>query len=132
MDNPDQPTPLQASPWSSHHKVGMCPSRRLLHCVSPEQWWVWLAGSKGGVCDEVLVATAIVMLSGLSLEEDGLLGGLRQAWSSPKVGEVRTGLVLCPRNRSLVLNSSPGVLQFYDVTTQMVTEVGVVCGPSWR
>ena len=54
-----------------------------------------------------------------------MVGGLRKAYmQDPKQSGLRTGLVWCPRSNSIVLNSTPGVLQFYDPSTDaMIKEV---------
>lgn len=60
----------------------------------------------------------IELVSGLNSDVEGVLGGLRKALvTSPKENAVRTGLVLRPYSTSLVLNSTPGFLQFYDTDT---------------
>ena len=69
------------------------------------------------------IATVIQVVSGMNLVVEGYLGGIRTAWLSPQQNGMKTGLVLCPNSKSLVLNSTPGVLQFYDTATRKVTEV---------
>ncbi len=66
----------------------------------------------------------IQILSGLNLDVEGSLGGLRRAWLALNKNGMKTGLVVCPNSKSLVFNSTPGVLQFYEARTKRVTEVG--------
>ena len=66
--------------------------------------------------------TVICLLSGLDTEVEHVVGGLRKAYlQDPKQNGMRTGLVWCPRSNSLLLNSTPGFLQFYDPFTDTVT-----------
>ena len=65
----------------------------------------------------------VQVLSGLSLIVKGFLGDLRKAWLSPGNSGMKTGLVLRPDSKSLVLNSTPGLLQFFDTSTGTVSEV---------
>ena len=65
----------------------------------------------------------VELVSGLNSEVEGALGGLRRAQSGES--PVRTGLVLHPSSSSsscLVLNSSPGFLQFYDTATGVLSQ----------
>ena len=54
-----------------------------------------------------------------------MVGGLRKAYmQDPKQSGLRTGLVWCPHSNSILLNSTPGFLQFYDpLTDTMIKEV---------
>lgn len=62
-------------------------------------------------------------MSGLNSEVESVLGGLRRAlMAGSEEKAVRTGLVLCPSSHSLVLNSSPGLLQFYDTLAPTLSE----------
>ena len=72
--------------------------------------------------------TVICLLSGLDTEVEHVVGGLRKAYmQNPKQNGLKTGLVWCPRSNSLLLNSTPGFLQFYDPFTDTVTkEVGTI------
>ena len=58
------------------------------------------------------------LVSGLNSDVEGTLGGLRRAFETASTeNAVRTGLRLHPSSRALVLNSSPGLLQFFDTDT---------------
>ena len=57
------------------------------------------------------------------MEVEHVVGGLRKAYlQDPKQSGLRTGLVWCPRSNSILLNSTPGFLQFYDPFTDTVTK----------
>ena len=73
--------------------------------------------------------TVICLLSGLDTEVEHTVGGLRKAYmQDPRQSGLRIGLVWCPRSNSLLLNSTPGFLQFYDPFTDTVTkEVQCTC-----
>lgn len=63
------------------------------------------------------------LVSGLNSEVEGVLGGLRRALPTQSgEGPVRTGLVPRPPSSCLVLNSSPGFLQFYDAATGVLSQ----------
>lgn len=70
----------------------------------------------------------IRLVSGLNSDVEGTLGGLRRAFvTSPGENGLRTGLRLHPLSKTLVLNSTPGLVQFFDTETQSLSsEVMVV------
>ena len=70
----------------------------------------------------VWVCLVIQLVSGLNSDVEGTLGGLRRAFvAAPKEEGVWSGLVLHPRSRILVLNSTPGLLQFFDTETRALS-----------
>lgn len=77
----------------------------------------------------LLLFLVIRLVSGLNSEVEGTLGGLRRAHvTTPGENGVRTGLMLHPQSKALVLNSTPGLLQFYDTETQhLSSEVSETC-----
>ena len=69
------------------------------------------------------VYTVIRLVSGLDTEVECTLGGLRRAHTQdPRENGVKTGLVLDPHSKSIVLNSTPGFLQFYKPGNDTVTQ----------
>ena len=68
------------------------------------------------------LVAVVCLLSGLDTEVEHIVGGLRKAYvQNPSQSGLRTGLVWCPRSNSILLNSTPGQLQFYDPFTDLVT-----------
>ena len=64
----------------------------------------------------------IQLVSGLNSNVEGTLGGLRRAFVlTPEENGLRTGLQFHPLSKSLVLNSTPGFVQFYDTKTQALS-----------
>ena len=90
---------------------------------SPSQTMVQKIFSKLKIFDNLFLVVKLV--SGLNSELEGTLGGLKKAYvTTPEENGVRTGLVLRPHSTSLVLNSTPGFLQFFDTETKTLsTEV---------
>ncbi len=63
------------------------------------------------------------LVSGLNNAIECTLGGLRKAFTQdPSENGMKTGLVLDPRSHSIVTNSTPGLLQFYDPYSSAVVE----------
>ena len=62
------------------------------------------------------------LLSGLDTEVEHMIGGLRKAYlQNPDLNGLKAGLVWCPHTDSILLNSTPGFLQFYNPSTDSVT-----------
>lgn len=82
--------------------------------------WVWLHA--------MWVWLVIQLVSGLNSDVEGTLGGLRRAFvAAPKEEGVWSGLVLHPHSKILVLNSTPGLLQFFDTETRALSSEVLVC-----
>ena len=69
----------------------------------------------------------IHLISGMDTDIKCTLGGLRKAYTqTPDEHGIETGLVLEPRSNSIVLNSIPGFIQFYQPKTDsLVYEVSM-------
>ncbi len=80
----------------------------------------------GKVMDSVIVCTmfpVVKVVSGLDTEVEWSFGGLRKAHTqSADQNGIKTGLVLCPRSMSIVTNSTPGFIQFYDPAKDSVKQ----------
>lgn len=77
----------------------------------------------GDYCCCPILPSVVELVSGLNSDVEGVLGGVRRALVAvPGENPVKTGLVLRPSSSSLVLNSSPGFLQFYDTVTGALAE----------
>ncbi len=72
----------------------------------------------------VCVSLPVVkVVSGLDTEVEWSIGGLRRAHTqSPDQNGIKTGLVVDPRSMSLVTNSTPGFIQFYDPVSDSVKQ----------
>ena len=69
----------------------------------------------------MLVSIVIYLLSGLDTEVEHIVGGLRKAYlQNLSQSGLKIGLVWCPCTKLVLLNSTPGLLQFYDTSTDSV------------
>ncbi len=65
----------------------------------------------------------VQVVSGLDTEVEWTIGGLRRSHTQTvDQNGINTGLVICPRSMSIVTNSTPGFIQFYDPVKESVTQ----------
>ena len=73
-------------------------------------------------------SSVVQLVSGLDTEVECTLGVLKRAHTQdPGENGVKTGLVLDPHTKSIVLNSTPGFLQFYKPERDTVAKEVCVC-----
>ncbi|XP_064402757.1 WD repeat-containing protein 75-like isoform X3 [Halichondria panicea] len=70
-----------------------------------------------------LQSNVVQVVSGLDTEVEWTIGGLRRSHTQTvDQNGINTGLVICPRSMSIVTNSTPGFIQFYDPVKESVTQ----------